>query len=69
MNVLILPVMSPCATKKVMSLRRGTSPSITAGSHQSVDWVILPDGLMIALIPVFAQRAMARLVSIARREA
>ena len=35
-NVQILPVMSPCETKNVMSSRRGILPLITAGSHHGV---------------------------------
>ena len=68
-NVHMRPVMSPCLTKKVRSSRRGSVPEITACSHHGVGCVILPDGLMIALIPVFAQRAMALRVSIALNDA
>ena len=63
------PVMSPCETKNVMSSRSGMLLSITAGSHQGVGWSISPEGAMIADIPVFAHRAMARRVSIALNEA
>ena len=65
----IRPVMSPCLTKNVMSLRRGIWLLITAGSHHGVGWSISPDGLMMALMPVFAHRAMARRVSMALSDA
>ena len=63
-----LPVMSPCETKNVMSSRRGISDLMTAGSHHLVSSTILPDGLIIALIPVLAHLAIALLVSIALRQ-
>jgi hypothetical protein len=40
-----------------------------ACSHQGVGFSIFPDGLMIAEIPVLAQRAIALRVSIALSEA
>lgn len=60
-----LPVMSPCATKKVMSSLKGMLPSSTAGVHHPVSDTIFPEGLIIAEIPVFAHLAMALRVSIA----
>ena len=64
-----LPVMSPWDTKKVTSFLKGILPRSTAGSHQGVVSKILPDGLIMALMPVFAQRAIALRVSMARKEA
>lgn len=64
-----LPTMSPCDTKKVMSLRSGIFPCITAFFHHCVSSIISPDGLIIAEIPVFAHLAIALRVSIARRHA
>lgn len=42
---------------------------MTAGSHQGVGCVIFPEGEMMAEMPVLAQRAMARRVSMALSEA
>ena len=65
----ILPVMSPCLTKNVISSLRGIEDFMTACSHQGVGCNISPEGLMMALIPVLAQRAIARLVSMALNDA
>lgn len=65
----IRPVMSPWATKNVMSSLRGMLPLSTAGFHQSVSDMIFPEGLMIAEIPVLAHLAIALRVSIALRHA
>lgn len=69
MKLQMRPMMSPWLTKNVISLRSGIWLLITAGSHHGVGWSISPDGLMIALMPVFAHRAIARRVSIALSEA
>ena len=66
-KVQTLPVISPWATKKVMSSLNGILPSRTAGVHQPVSDTISPEGLMMAEMPVFAHLAMALRVSIALR--
>ena len=42
---------------------------IEACSHHGVGFIIFPDGLIIAEMPVLAQRAIALRVSIARSDA
>ena len=69
MNEQLRPTMSPWLTKNVMSSRKGRLFMIEASSHHGVGCIILPEGLMNAEMPVFAQRAMARRVSMARRDA
>ena len=69
MKVHTRPVMSPCDTKNVMSSLRGMDALITAFSHHGVGLRTSPDGLIIALMPVLAHRAIDRRVSIALREA
>lgn len=64
-KVHILPVMSPCAVKNVISSLSGILPSSTAGVHHSVSETISPAGLMIAEMPVLAHLAMALRVSMA----
>ena len=68
-KVQTLPVISPCATKNVISSLTGIFPSRVQASHHGVEATIFPPGLMMALIPVFAHLAMARRVSIALRQA
>jgi hypothetical protein len=59
--------MSPCWTKKVISLRSGRFPDNVAGVHHPLWLMISPEGLIIAEIPVFAHLAIALRVSMARR--
>ena len=65
----IRPIISPCTTKNVRSSRSGIEDFMEACSHHGVGFSIFPDGLMIAEIPVLAQRAIALRVSIALSEA
>jgi hypothetical protein len=68
-RVQILPTKSPWLTKNVWRSERPTFPESVSGSHQE-DWLTtLPEGSMMAEMPVFPQRAIQRLVSIALREA
>ena len=66
-NTQTRPTISPYRTKNVSPCNNCTEPCRTVGFHQGVRSRIRPQGSMMALTPVFPQRATQRRVSMARR--